>query len=69
MTERPTLPLLQTQTPTLNGNAIPAREDESNTRSVHFDHHDSDSDSAMQESPVSEWGTIEINDIHLTQAP
>jgi len=65
VTERPTLKPLQIQTLALDGSATPLKEDESNTRSVHFHDHDSDSDSAMQESPVSERGTIEINDIQL----
>ncbi|EKM59633.1 uncharacterized protein PHACADRAFT_205857 [Phanerochaete carnosa HHB-10118-sp] len=69
MIERPTLKSLQTQTSTLDGSTTPLKEDEFNTRSVHFDDHDSDSDSAMQESPVSERGTIEINNVQLAQVP
>ena len=68
ITEQPILRPLQTQTSALDGSTTPLKEDESNTRSVHFNGHDSDSDSAMQESPVSEHGAIEINDVQLAQA-
>lgn len=66
-TDRPALTPLQTQSSALEGNIAPPK-DESNARSVRFDGHESDSDSAMQESPVSERGPIEINDVEVTGA-
>ncbi|GJE84710.1 COMPASS-Shg1 domain-containing protein [Phanerochaete sordida] len=66
---RPALHPLQTQTTSMVGSTTPSKEDESNARSVHFDDRESDSDSAMQESPVSERGHIEIHDIQVENVP